>query len=104
MYTPAGYVEKADVFPVTLIDGPLQPVLKAHDEVHAGQFVESPKVVSSVGAVAAHMAVVMSVQEPAPESDDEPDGHGIIALEPAGQKLPAVHRLVVPTAWPAVQK
>ena len=99
-----GYVINADVLPVTLIDGPLQPAPNVHGAVaHAGQLAASPKVVC-VAPAAAHMAVVMSVHELEPATDEEPKGHGIPALDPAGQYEPTGHMFVVPTAWPALQK
>ena len=67
-----GYVINADVLPVTLIAGPLQPTPNVHGaEVQAGQLTASPKDVC-IAPVAAHMAVVMSVHELEPATDDEP--------------------------------
>jgi hypothetical protein len=86
VYTPAGYVVKADVAPVMLIDGPAQPAPKVQADAHAGQLPASPNVVrGEAPPVAAHAATVMSVHELAPASDDEPDGQGVAALEPSGQ-------------------
>jgi hypothetical protein len=82
---PIGYVVKADVLPVTLIAGPAQPAPKTQDTpVQAGQLEESPNVVWTPPA-AAHAAVVTSVQELEPASEEEPDGHAVAVLEPAKQ-------------------
>jgi hypothetical protein len=85
VYAPAGYVVKADVLPVMLIDGPAQPAPKVHADAHAGQLPASPNVVGEAPPVAAHAATVMSVHELAPASELEPDGQGVAALEPSGQ-------------------
>ena len=104
VYAPEGYVVKADVVPVALHWGPAQPAPKTHaPPVHAGQLIESPKVVAKPPG-AAHAAVVTRGHEAAPASDDEPAGHAVGALEPAGQNEPAGHTFVVPTACPATQK
>ncbi len=42
---PAGYVAKAEVLPVMLIDGPAQPVPNVHPDTHTGQLTASPNVV-----------------------------------------------------------
>jgi len=101
----AGYAEKADGLPVTLIDGPAQPAPKAHGAVaHAGQLAASPNVVCSAPSpVAVHAAVVMSEHALAPATDEDPKAHAVGADEPAAQKEPAGHAFVVPTAWPAAQ-
>lgn len=82
---PVGYVVKADVLPVTLIVGPAQPAPKTQEApVQAGQLEESPNVVWAPPA-ADHAAVVTSVQELEPASEEEPDGHAVALLEPAKQ-------------------
>jgi len=82
--TPAGYVRKAEVVPVTLTDGPLQPAEKLQPEVHVGHVAASPYVLATP-PVADHCAIVTSVHELAPGSEEDPVGHGTALAEPEGQ-------------------
>jgi len=105
VYMPAGYVVKADVLPVMLIDGPAQPAPNVHDDEHTGQLVGSPNVVRGEDPpVATQAAAVTSVHELAPASEFDPDGQGVAALEPSAQKEPEGQALIVPVACPDAQK